>query len=92
MAPEPPPTKIQPVFYYDLGSPDCYLVAERIMSALPAVPEWEAVHGRSLGALDRDPDRELTERRAAELATPHARRDARCNVRQAGWPSRRVLA
>ena len=67
MAREPPPTKIQPVFYYDLGSPDCYLVAERIMSALPAVPEWEPVDGRSLGALDGDPDRELIERRAAEL-------------------------
>jgi len=23
----------QPVFYYDLGSPDCYLAAERIMAA-----------------------------------------------------------
>jgi 2-hydroxychromene-2-carboxylate isomerase len=67
VAREPPPTKIQPVFYYDLGSPDCYLVAERIMSALPAVPEWEPVLGRSLGALDGDPDRELIERRAAEL-------------------------
>jgi 2-hydroxychromene-2-carboxylate isomerase len=35
----------QPIFYYDLGSPACYLVAEQIMSALPVVPEWEPVHG-----------------------------------------------
>lgn len=33
----------QPVFYYDLGDPDCYLTAERIMTALPVVPEWEPV-------------------------------------------------
>jgi 2-hydroxychromene-2-carboxylate isomerase len=41
----------QPIFYYDLGSPTCYLVAERIMSELPIVPEWEPVLGASLGAL-----------------------------------------
>jgi 2-hydroxychromene-2-carboxylate isomerase len=35
----------QPVFYYDLGVPACYLMAELIMGALPAVPEWEPVLG-----------------------------------------------
>jgi 2-hydroxychromene-2-carboxylate isomerase len=35
--------RTQPVFYYDLGSPQCYLVAETIMAALPVVPEWEPV-------------------------------------------------
>jgi hypothetical protein len=39
----------QPVFYYDLGDPDCYLTAERIMAELPMVPEWEPVHGPQLG-------------------------------------------
>jgi 2-hydroxychromene-2-carboxylate isomerase len=43
MAPE------QPVFYYDLGDPECYLVGERVMSELPVVPEWEPVHGAALG-------------------------------------------
>ena len=38
----------QPIFYYDLGSPACYLVAETIMSELPVVPEWEPVHGVEL--------------------------------------------
>jgi 2-hydroxychromene-2-carboxylate isomerase len=58
----------QPIFYYDLGSPGCYLVAERIMSELPVVPEWEPVHGPSLAARDNDPlDREDVERRAAVL-------------------------
>ena len=33
----------QPVFYYDLGDPECYLVAERIMAELRVVPEWEPV-------------------------------------------------
>ena len=33
----------QPVFYYDLGSPQCYIVGETIMSTLPVVPEWEPV-------------------------------------------------
>lgn len=39
----------QPVFYYDLGCPHCYLVAEAIMSALPAVSEWEPVHSAEFG-------------------------------------------
>jgi 2-hydroxychromene-2-carboxylate isomerase len=41
----------QPIFYYDLGSPGCYLLAERVMSELPVVPEWEPVHA---GSLDLD--------------------------------------
>lgn len=56
----------QPVFYYDLGSPQCYLVAEAIMTALPVVPEWEPVLGREFQdpeALDRDD----IERRAVAL-------------------------
>ncbi|HEX5194490.1 MAG TPA: DsbA family protein [Solirubrobacteraceae bacterium] len=48
----------RPVFFYDLGSPDCYLVAERITAELPVVPEWEPVLGVRLGvpapAIDRD--------------------------------------
>lgn len=39
----------QPIFYYDLGSPGCYLVAERIMSELPVVAEWEPVLAAQLG-------------------------------------------
>jgi 2-hydroxychromene-2-carboxylate isomerase len=38
----------QPTFYYDLGSPECYVTAERIMSELPIVPEWEPVLARDL--------------------------------------------
>jgi 2-hydroxychromene-2-carboxylate isomerase len=46
----------QPIFYYDLGSPGCYLVAERIMSELPVVPEWEPVLGAALEISDARPD------------------------------------
>lgn len=42
----------QPVFYYDLGNPLCYLVAERINAGLPLIPEWEPVLGGELGAQD----------------------------------------
>lgn len=66
MAPgDPTPSAPQPIFYYDLGSPECYLAAERIMTALPIIPEWEPVHGESLAG-ERVPDRMSIERLAAE--------------------------
>jgi 2-hydroxychromene-2-carboxylate isomerase len=40
--------RIQPVFYYDLGNPRCYILAETIMSTLPEVPEWEPVLGSNI--------------------------------------------
>jgi 2-hydroxychromene-2-carboxylate isomerase len=42
----------QPVFYYDLGSPACYLVAEQIGAVLPQA-EWEPVHFGAAEAIDR---------------------------------------
>lgn len=61
----------QPVFYYDLGSPDCYLVAERIMSELDRVPEWEPVHAVALGlALEGAPRAEIEARAAARQLQP----------------------
>jgi 2-hydroxychromene-2-carboxylate isomerase len=57
----------QPVFYYDLGDPECYLVAERIMSELRVVAEWEPVLGRTLGPGGVEVDRELIAQRAREL-------------------------
>jgi 2-hydroxychromene-2-carboxylate isomerase len=39
----------QPIFFYDLGSPACYIVAERIMSELSVVPEWEPVLAACIG-------------------------------------------
>jgi 2-hydroxychromene-2-carboxylate isomerase len=57
----------QPVFYYDLGSPRCYIVAEAIMSTMPVVPEWEPVLGSDIGPEDASPDRELIQRLARDL-------------------------
>jgi len=63
-------TAIEPaVFYYDLGNPECYLVAERINSALPMVPEWEPVAGHPPAEVDRD----RVERRASELGLQRLR-------------------
>jgi 2-hydroxychromene-2-carboxylate isomerase len=69
-------TANQPVFYYDLGSPQCYLAAER-MASLPIVPEWEPVPASALGGSDPNPDRAHIERLASELGLQPIR-----------WPSR----
>jgi 2-hydroxychromene-2-carboxylate isomerase len=50
-----PATDERPVFYYDLGSPACYLTAERIMATLPVVAEWEPVLGAQLGLSEPAP-------------------------------------
>jgi 2-hydroxychromene-2-carboxylate isomerase len=63
----PPNDPQQPTFYYDLGSPSCYVVAERILTALPVVAEWEPVHAAALGLELREPPRAELERRAAEF-------------------------
>jgi 2-hydroxychromene-2-carboxylate isomerase len=56
-------TATAPIFYFDLGSPDCYLVAERIMSELESPPEWEPV----LGPPEEHVDRERIERQSQLL-------------------------
>jgi 2-hydroxychromene-2-carboxylate isomerase len=56
------------VFFYDLGSPECYLAAERSTHVLPAVPEWEPVLSAAVDdAVRADSDREAIAVRAAEL-------------------------
>ncbi|MDQ6836057.1 MAG: hypothetical protein M3016_07700 [Actinomycetota bacterium] len=57
----------QPVFFYDLGDPECYLVAEQVMSELPVVPEWEPVLSASLGIAPPAVDTEALSARASEL-------------------------
>ncbi len=59
-------TALQPVFYYDLGSPACYLAAESIVAGLPVVPEWEPVLGASVGIGASAIDRAMIERQAGE--------------------------
>lgn len=53
--PAPAPASAAPLFLYDLASPECYLVAERVADVLGVVPEWEPVLLADLpgaGALD----------------------------------------
>jgi 2-hydroxychromene-2-carboxylate isomerase len=61
-----PPAPEQPIFYYDLGSPACYLVAEQILGELPVVPEFEPVLGERIGAIEPDPDRDALSRLVAQ--------------------------
>jgi 2-hydroxychromene-2-carboxylate isomerase len=56
----------QPIFYYDLASPACYLAAERVMAVLAEVPEWEPVLAAELGLAPEEPERTTVEQ-AAEL-------------------------
>ncbi|MBV9311645.1 MAG: DsbA family protein [Solirubrobacterales bacterium] len=56
--------RAQPTFFYDLGDPGCYLVAERISSALPIVAEWEPVSASALGVAIDEVDREQIARDA----------------------------
>ncbi len=72
-------TPTQPVFYYDLGDPECYLVAERIMSELGVVAEWEPVLARALGARTPEPDRDRVRKRVDEFGLQPLRWPA-------GWP------
>ena len=60
----------QPRFYYDLASPEAYLVAERALHALGEVPEWIPVRDDGLAfrcAAEVDAYQEDVERRAAAL-------------------------
>jgi 2-hydroxychromene-2-carboxylate isomerase len=75
VAPAPP----QPVFYYDLASPECYLAAERVLSALPVVPEWEPVLARRICPHVVAPDREVLARRVLEAELQPLRWPS-------GWP------
>ena len=47
----------QPIFYYDLSSPEAYLAAERSASVLGTVPEWQPVRLSGLRAGEVGPFR-----------------------------------
>lgn len=70
-----------PIFYYDLGSPACYLAAERVSVVLGVAPEWEPVRGgwHAVPDLGPDPDRCEIERTARERGLQAVRWPAR-------WP------
>jgi 2-hydroxychromene-2-carboxylate isomerase len=78
-------TPEQPVFFYDLGSPECYLVGERVMGELDPVPEWEPVHAAALGIELGGSDRAALAGAAAELGLLPMRWPAQ-------WPADTELA
>lgn len=53
-----PAPEAEATFFYDLGSPDCYLTAERLRAELPVICDWEPVHAAALGLAAPPPDRE----------------------------------
>lgn len=75
--PGSPPTSevdpAQPVFFYDLGSAACYLVAEQVNAIFGVVPEWEPVHAPSAGLSNAQLEREEATALAAELALQELR-------------------
>lgn len=72
----------QPAFYFDLGSPEAYLAAERVMGALPVAAEWTPILAAALpGGVASGPD-DLAARRAAV-----ERRAASQHVQPLRWPA-----
>lgn len=73
------PGRVQPVFYYDLGSPESYLAAERAMASLPVVPEWTPIY--AAGLPDHAPGDAAARRAAVE------RQAATQHVQAVRWPA-----
>jgi 2-hydroxychromene-2-carboxylate isomerase len=69
----------QPVFYYDLASPEAYLLAERVNTVLGEVPEWEPVRLGGPGGF-RCAEEEQIYRQDIE------RRAARQGLQPIRWP------
>lgn len=69
----------QPVFWFDLGSPEAYLAAERVMATLPVAPEWVPVLAAGLPGDGEQPS--PAERRAAA-----ERRAVSQHVQPLRWP------
>jgi 2-hydroxychromene-2-carboxylate isomerase len=66
----------QPVFYFDLGSPECYLATERVIAG-GVIPEFEPVLAADLGLETGVPDRPAIEAAALDLGIQPIRWPAR---------------
>lgn len=78
-----PADRAQPVFWFDLGSPEAYLAAERVMATLPLVPEWTPIHAAGLPA--RAPA--LPAAAVAQRRDAVERRAAAQHVQPLRWPA-----
>jgi 2-hydroxychromene-2-carboxylate isomerase len=63
----PPSPDAGPAFYFDLGSPESYLVAERILTTMPVPCEWIPIRAGDLPDGGAPVDRAAIEARAAAL-------------------------
>jgi 2-hydroxychromene-2-carboxylate isomerase len=85
----------QPVLYFDLASPEAYIVAERAAEVLGVVPEWQPVHLAALpGAGELDAfrcaeERDVFRAELERLAAAHGLQPLRWPPE---WPSDTALA
>jgi 2-hydroxychromene-2-carboxylate isomerase len=85
----------QPVLYFDLASPEAYIVAERAAEVLGVVPEWQPVHLAALpGAGELDAfrcaeERDIFRAELERLAAAHGLQPLRWPPE---WPSDTALA
>jgi len=80
---EPQP---QPVFFYDLASPEAYLVSERAFAVLGVVPEWEPVWLGGLRAGELGSGLRCAQE-ALSLREDVERRAARYGLQAVRWPA-----
>jgi len=73
-------------FYFDLAVPECYLVAERILHALPVACEWRPVLGSDLPGGLRFGAWRCAEEREIELER-FEREAARHGLQPLRWPA-----
>ena len=59
------PDAAGPAFYFDLGSPEAYLAAERVLQVMPVATPWAPVLERDLGPAALTVDRDDVTARAA---------------------------
>jgi 2-hydroxychromene-2-carboxylate isomerase len=76
---------VQPIFYYDLGSPYAWLAAERIHHVLPVVPIWQPILLGGIWASTGGGSWSLTEKRADGMAEVE-RRASKYGLMDVQWP------
>jgi 2-hydroxychromene-2-carboxylate isomerase len=76
---------VNDAFYFDLGSPECYLAAERILHTLPGPCEWRPVLAADLPGGGGPGPWRCAEEREIELAEIE-RTAARRGLQPVRWP------
>ena len=74
-----------PAFYFDLGSPDAYLAAERVLQTMPVATEWIPVLARDLPGVESFDAFRCAEERDIVLAR-YAEAVARRGLQPLRWP------